>query len=83
MIIITVFKVWSLWGPQDQSYFYNNANLPFFAVLTFIPRMGKTASVLAQTKAVAPNITSSHWTTHVMYSQFLKNVSFEMSLMKQ
>lgn len=64
MNIITVFKVWSLWGLQDQNYFYNNANLPFFTVLAYIPAMSTAAGVLAQSKAVAPNITSSHWTTH-------------------
>lgn len=47
--------MWSVWGPEDQIYFYSNTNLPFFTVLTFALARSKTAGVLAQMKAVAPN----------------------------
>lgn len=56
MTVITVLNMWSVWGPEDQIYFYNNTNLPFFTMLTFALARSKTAGVLAQMKAVAPNI---------------------------
>lgn len=48
--------MWSVWGPEEQIYFYNSTNLPFFTVLTFALARSKTAGVTAQMKAAAPNI---------------------------
>lgn len=63
MDIITVLKVWSELGTQDEAIFLT-PNLPFFTISTFVLATSKTAGVFTHVKAVAVNFTRVHY--HVL-----------------